>query len=361
MTMNGTTTNPPRSTLPAPLRTAPDMPSRWDNVELDFDTAADRIIEAHKKDGDAEDLPIADIKTWAVVPYEGQFALAPLTRHHAPKPLRAAAFSNLMARIGAPAEFIRRLPAPLQLATTNYLLSEHTETSSATLRLRGDEVSAVVSDRYAPLDPEELLDCVRTALVKFDLLHDVRVRGVASGMVDNMRLILPSESVAVKLGDTSNVALDIQTSSFARSSVRLAPSVFRLVCLNGMRAPERRGELSFRHVGDTSRLRAGIAEAIPSALAHARGLMTQWRRSVTFMVEDVQKQIEAMRELTMPEKKNLEVAVRLETGRPELPEHVNLYDFVNAMTASAKSGSPSRRLEIETLAGDVLARHVGSA
>lgn len=350
------------SSLPAPLRTAPDMPSVWADIELDFDTAAERIVQAHARDGEHRDLPIADLKTWAVVPYEGQFALAPLTRHHAPKPLRAAAFSNLMTRIGAPAEFIRRLPAPLQLATTNYLLSEHNETSSATLRLRGEQVSAVVSDRYAPLDPEELLDCVRSALVRFDLLRDVRVRGVASGLVDNMRLILPSESVAVKaVGDVSHVGLDITTSSFARSSVRLAPTVFRLVCLNGMRAPEKRGELSFRHVGDTSRLRAGIAEAIPSALAHARGLMTQWQRSVTFMVEDVQKQIEAMRELTMPEKKNLEVAVRLETGRPDLPEHVNLYDFVNAMTASAKSGSPSRRLEIETLAGDVLARHVGSA
>ena len=96
MNLNGTTTSQPRSTLPAPLHTAADMPSHWDNVELDFDAAAQRIIEAHEKDGDAEDLPIADLKTWAVVPYEGQFALAPLTRHHAPKPLRAAAFSNLM-------------------------------------------------------------------------------------------------------------------------------------------------------------------------------------------------------------------------------------------------------------------------
>jgi hypothetical protein len=40
---------------------------------------------------------------------------------------------------------------------------------------------------------------------------------------------------------------------------------------------------------------------------------------------------------------------------------VTLYDFVNAVTASAKTGSPSRRLEIEALAGDVLGRHVGSA
>ena len=70
MNLNGTATSQPRSTLPAPLHTAADMPSHWDNVELDFDAAAQRIIEAHEKDGDAEDLPIADLKTWAVVPYE---------------------------------------------------------------------------------------------------------------------------------------------------------------------------------------------------------------------------------------------------------------------------------------------------
>ena len=32
--------------------------------------------------------------------------------------------------------------APLQLATTNWLLAEHDDSSSATLRLRGDEVAA---------------------------------------------------------------------------------------------------------------------------------------------------------------------------------------------------------------------------
>ena len=50
-----------------------------------------------------------------------------------------------------------------------------------------------------------------------------------------------------------------------------------------------------------------------------------------------------------------------EAGRPTFPEHVPLHDFVNAMTASAKTASPARRLEIETIAGDVLTRHVGRA
>jgi hypothetical protein len=218
-----------------------------------------------------------------------------------------------------------------------------------------------VSDRYAPLDVEELVTCVRDALVRFDLLQGVRVRGVASGMVDNMRLILPGEQVALKPGDVSNVGLDISTSSFARSAIHISPMVWRLVCTNGLRSPHRRGQLSFRHVGDKDRLRAGIAEAIPSALTHARGLMTQWQKAVTFMVEDVARQIEQMRELTFAERKGFEEEVKREAQTTALPEHMPLYSLVNALTSTAKSAAPARRLELEAFAGDVLEQHVGRA
>ncbi len=347
--------------LPAPLRVAADMPSRWNDVELDFDTAADRIVRAHQNDGAHRDLPIADFKTWIVTPHEGQFALAPLAGHHKPTSLRGNAFGNLMARVGAPADFIKRLPAPLQLATVNYLLAAGNDNGAATLRLRGDEVAAIVSGRYAPLDPVELLETTRDALVKHGMLREVRVRGVASGLVDNMRLVFPAEQKAIKPGDVSALGLDITSSSFARSAVHVTPVIWRLVCSNGLKKLERGSGLSFRPVGDAQRLRDGVAEAIPSAVVRARGVMDQWQRAVSFMVEDVQRQIEQLRELTIPEKKVLEHAVMSETARPSLPEHVDLYSFVNAMTASAKEATPSRRLELESIAGDVLMRHVGRA
>lgn len=145
---NGAAGAPMGSTLPAPLKTAPDMASAWREVDVDFDTAAEQIIQAHRADGEHRDLPVTDLKTWAVAPHEGKFALVPLARHHAPKPLRTNGFTNLAARLGAPAEFIRKLPAPLQLANMNYLLAEHDESSAATLRLRDGEVAAIVSDRY---------------------------------------------------------------------------------------------------------------------------------------------------------------------------------------------------------------------
>jgi hypothetical protein len=348
------------STLPPPLSTASDMRPHWDDVELSFDEAADRIVAAHAADGRASDLPVTDIHTWAIAPKDSRFALVPLARHHEPKALRANAFSNLMTRLGAPAEFIRdRLPAPLQLATCNWLLGMSEGSSAATLRLRGGEVAAVVSGRYAPLDPVELVDTLRTALARHGLLEEVRVRGVATGLVDNMRLILPTETRELKKGDVSNVGIDISTSCFGRSAVHIAPLIWRLVCLNGMRSMERGGGFSFRHVGDGDRLKSAVAEAIPTALVHARGVMRQWQKAVTFMVEDVQKQIEAMRELTIPERKGLEHALLKETGAPALPEHVALYDLVNAMTASAKVAVPARRLELEAMAGDILNQHVG--
>lgn len=353
--------SPIASSLPAALGTLRDMNSNWSDVELDFDAAAERIVQAHAKDGEHRDLPLTNLNTWAVAPHEGKFALVPLARHHSPKPLRSAAFSNLMTRLGAPADFIRKLPAPLQLATVNYLLAEHDEGSAATLRLRDNEVSAIVSGRYAPLDAIELVETIREGLRRFGILNDVRVRSVASGLVDNMRLVLPNDDAPVKPGDTSAVGIDITSSSFARSAVHVSPVVWRLVCSNGLKRAERGSGLSFRHIGDTQRLRDGVAEAIPAALVQARGVMDRWRRSVNFMVEDVQQQIDALRELSVTEKQNLETALAHETGRTELPPHVPLYDLVNAMTASAKSGSPSRRLEIEALAGDVLTRHVGRA
>ncbi len=350
------------STLPPPLRTAPDMRPHWDDVELSFDQAAERIIAAHAADGAAADLPVTDLKTWAIAPLDGGFALVPLARHHEPKPLRSNGFSNLMARLGAPAEFVRdRLPAPLQIATANWLLGTMDGSQAATLRLRGGEVAALVSGRYAPLDPVELVETLRTALSRHGLLSEVRVRGVATGLVDNMRIILPGETKELKKGDVSNVGIDISTSCFGRSAVHIAPVIWRLVCLNGMRAATKGQGFSFRHVGDGDRLKNAVAEAIPSALVHARGVMTQWQRAVEYMVENVAAQIEAMRELTIPERKGLESALQAETGASALPEHIPLYDLVNAMTSSAKAAVPARRLELESMAGELLSRNVGAS
>ena len=344
--------------LPPALRVLPDMTSHWRDVDEDFDTAATRLVEAHAKDGDARDLPIPDLRTWGVIAQNARFALAPLARHHDPLPLRSTGLSGLLSRLGAPVEFVRdRLPAPLQLATVNYLMADQ-RVAPGVLRLRGDEVTAVMSERYAPFDVERLVETVREALVSHGALAEVRVRAVASGPVDALRLTFPSEAVAVKPGDVSHVGLDISSSSFGRSAVHVRSLVWRLVCTNGLRVAERAGSFSFRHVGDPSRLRDGIGEAVPAALTHARGIVERWRGAVTVMVERVSEVIDQLRDLTQQERAGVGESLKLEAQSKELPERTDAYTLVNAITATARNSEPARRLEIEEVAGRVLQAHV---
>ncbi len=336
------------------------MAPSWADVDLSFDDAAQRLIEVHADDGEARDLAIPDLRTWGVVPDDKYFALAPLGGHHEPMRLRATGLSGLLGRLGAPVEFVRdKLTAPLQLATCNYLLSRDDGSLSGLLRLRAGQISAVVSDRYAPFDAEQLVDTVRDALVHHGALDDVRVRSVASGLTDVLRLTFPSDSVAVKVGDVSQIGLDISSSSFGRSAVHIQSMLWRLVCTNGLRMPERQGRFSFRHVGDVDRLRDGIREAIPAALTHARGTMDRWRRAVTVMVDRVAELVDGMRDLTGVERGRVRDELRLAHGSAELPDRTDAYNLVNALTAAAHDAEPARRLELETIAGRVLRQQVG--
>jgi hypothetical protein len=247
------------------------------------------------------------------------------------------------------------------LALVNYLLATTPQPVASTLRLRASEVTAFVSERYAPLDVEQLLSCVRDALVQHGGLQQFRVRSVATGLVDVIRLIFPSETVALKVGDVSAVGIDISSSSFGRSSIHVRGITFRLVCTNGARAATNHGAFSFRHVGETQRLRDGISEAIPAALVAARGTMDLWRAAVHTMVEQVSELVEQMRDLTVVERSRFEAELKGEAGTNHLPARLPLYDFVNGLTLTAHEATPARRLELESMAGELLQRELAGA
>jgi len=348
---------PPSLGLPPPLRPASDMRAHWQDVDLDFDAAAEQFVKRHQGDGTPRDMPVMDLRHWGVAPHNEHFALKPLAGHEPEKSLRSTAFSMLCTRLGAPAEFIReKLPAPLQLATLNYLMSQGERPGSAMLRLRGDEVTAIVSERYAPLDAVELVSTLRAALVRQGLLDSVRVRAVATGITDVIRLVLPSEMVAVKVGDTSMVGLDVSSSSFGRSAVHIRGVVWRLTCMNGARTPSSMGDVSLRHLGETQRLRDGLADGVATALVHARGLMGHWQAAVTSYITNLADFIDGLRELSHSEQQGMRS--ELGAAKPaELPEHSSVYDVVNALTSAAHHAEPARRIELETVAGEMLLAH----
>lgn len=344
--------------LPPPLTTTPDMTAVWSDVETDFDTAAQMFVTRHRIDGTAADHPVTDLRVWGVKPHDGHFALQPVLQHREPIVLRNNALSNLCARLGVPVEFLRRLPAPLQLTIMNWALGSANRPMSATLRLRGTEAAALVSDRYAPLDAEELVTTLRSALAQHGMLGEVRVRAVATGLTDALRLTFPGRAVEPRVGDFTHAGLDISTSSFGRSALHVRGLLFRLVCTNGLRVPQRVGEFSARHVGDSGRLREFLADAVPTVLTHSSGLMDAWKRSINVQVEKLVELIESMRELTVGEREGVEREIMVDAGVPELPERTSAYCLINAVTATARTAEPARRLELEGLAGQLLHRHV---
>jgi hypothetical protein len=80
---------------------------------------------------------------------------------------------------------------------------------------------------------------------------------------------------------------------------------------------------------------------------------------VDIMVTEVAALIDGLRDLSLGEKKLIEQEVQREAGTIRLPEHMPLYGLLNSITAAAHHVPPARRLELESLAGQLLVRHTG--
>src|SRR6266487_5795979 len=92
---------------------------------------------------------------------------------------------------------------------------------------------AFLSDRYRPLDHDEILERVLPALGEFDLdwmqssleITDQRLY---------MKLVNPRVQADVKVGDTLQAGVLVTNSEVGMGSFSVTPLVFRLVCRNGM-------------------------------------------------------------------------------------------------------------------------------
>ncbi len=268
----------------------PDQLEQWHafSKPVPFDVAATRILDAHRTDGERDDVVATDLRAWAFgstdsrtmqlvrVPFAGREVGEPMA-------LREQAFSQLCSRFGAPAPYIRTLPPKLQIACMNYGLAR--DSSAALLRLAGGEVRAVLSDRYAAADDEMLLDMVSDCLDRTGYRADALVRAAAVGPHTLMRITLPGEGKAVRVGDVIEHGIDIGNSELGLRSVQLTPVTYRLVCTNGMRSWRSEAGVRLRHIGDPSRLHEQLRDAIPVAFAEARGDIERWQRAVDVLLD----------------------------------------------------------------------------
>lgn len=347
---------------PSSLTPRPDMADKWiahAKRPISFDDAVTAIRNLHVLDGDRRDVPTTDLSSYAfgtrdgksmdiaALPYVGRDPGAPLA-------LREQAFDQLGARCAFPGTYLRALPIKLAIAAVNYHLTR--DRKPALLRTAGNEVRAIFSDRYAALDDELVLEIVSDALRATGMHADATVRAVSTGPSTVMRLTFPSESLAVKRGDIIECGVDLANSEIGLRSVSITPVTYRLICTNGARAWSSDATKRLRHIGDPVRLRDAVREAIPLALAEARGDLQRWKKSVSMMIDDALEEVESLRSFgaTSADVLIARGALAAELGMTSVSEEMlrrkaSVFTVANAITASARDRSTEARLNVEQL------------
>jgi hypothetical protein len=368
--------------LDQPLTVLPDQPERWINygdAGVPFDAACEDWHRARAEDGEVHDLAVGDLSTWALGPVGQTAALAPIPvpgRPGALVPLRRRAWAQLCSLAGAPVQYINKLPARYQIALLNRHLSRDLKERGALVRGVGGEARALLSERYAPLDGERVLDTVRGVLAASGQLGSVRVRSLAVGETASLRVTFPEHDAIVRgtrqINDVVEVGLDILNGEVGNRALSLSPLVWRLVCLNGMRRPSSTEDAArFRHVGDPERLHQAFADALPVAIAGGQRLRDLMAASTDVMIDDALAEFDLSAfGLSPVESQDVardvlaERAVALPASTSDWGDvladvrDLTAYDVANGITHVAQSRGTDRRVELEEAASRYLDRAV---
>ncbi len=208
---------------------------------------------------------------------------------------------------------------------------------------------AIVSDRYAAVDDSLLLSLVAECLDRAGLRGEARVRAIATGTHTVLRVTLPSNGVAVQRGDVIEYGIDIANSELGMRSVQVTPVTYRLLCTNGMRGWASQDAFRMRHVGDPDRLREHLRDAIPVALASARGDIDRWKRAVDMMIDAALDEVESLRGFGLTKAETQSVAHALSPDN-RLPSVTTVFDVANAITSTARErDDAAARLRLEEI------------
>lgn len=368
-----------------PLRPLADMAQLWENHErkpIPFDEAYQRVMARHAADGERKDVDINALRSWAFGSTDGKTMMirpVPLpgrSNLQDAYPLRARAWGQLCSRINAPADYLGRMPAKVQMACVNWDLSSHKK--DATLRLAGNEARALLSGSYGAVDDEFYLALVGDVLDKTGYRNDALVRVVASGPQTLLRVTIPGEAKQMKeVGDVIEHGIDIGNSEVGLRSIQVNPVTFRLVCLNGMRSFQREGTHRKIHRGDPERLRDWLVDAVPVAFAEAKGELDNWHKATEALIDNALAEIEGLHSFgfTKPERELIGKQLVADTDLPgrnlieQLHEaKTSVYNVANAITAAAQQRGVGQdddnvvriepRLRFEEIASRYLHRRV---
>jgi hypothetical protein len=159
--------------------------------------------------------------------------------------LNETAHDQLGQYLGIPSKYYDRMrtEAPALLAANvNRWFAENED--KRMIRTLDGKVRAVLSDKYRPLDNEQLLETI------LPVLGNQQMEIVSSEVTEKklyLKVLTPKVTYEIVKGDVVQAGLVISNSEIGNGSLSIEPLLFRLVCTNGLIAND--SKMRKYHVG----------------------------------------------------------------------------------------------------------------
>lgn len=157
--------------------------------------------------------------------------------------MREVAHLQVANKLKIPKQFYDRMGDHEGLRTTvvNRLMPEYGKTSM--VRTTDGDMRAFLSDRYKPIENLDVLNAAAP------VLRDMHVEVKASSLTEKrmyLQVAFPKLEAEIQLNDVVQFGLTITNSEVGFGMVKVSPTIWRLVCTNGM---IRSAEINHRHIG----------------------------------------------------------------------------------------------------------------
>lgn len=260
------------------------------------------------------------------------------------------ALGQILARLGIPSQFFDRCPANLRWAIGNHFLQNTQGDKQTLLRLvQGNRVRAALSESYTAFDDNDVVPMVADVLDG----EECHIQADFAAEFTHMRIVFPRTATEVRVGDVVQTGLHISNSEVGARAVRIDALVHRLVCTNGLVSTDFASRASIRHVGNPSRLKDYVRQAISDAREGSAELLRQFKASVDHTLAEPERLIERHgREHDLTQAQLKAILEAFAAGGDQ-----TLFGAVNAVTATAqREPTFERRYEVERVGAALLAR-----
>ena len=280
--------------------------------------------------------------------------------------LSKVAHNNVCQKLRIPTRFYERMTEREGLRS--HVVTELIQNSAKPFLFRtlAGDIRAMLSDKYKTIDNLEILTAASP------VLKDMNIE-FKSANITNERMYLqiafPGLSGEVKAGDVVQYGLTITNSEVGLGTVRVSPTIWRLVCSNGLITTS---ETNYRHIGkkntagedysvysdetliaDRKAFQMKLQDTIVASVSEARfdTLLEKMKGSTEEKIEDVVKTVENItKRYSFTEDESVLLTNNIFSGSDN-----SRWGVVNAVTAMAHStDDPNKAYEYEMNGAEIL-------